>query len=66
MPVVWTKPDDIEYDAEKPVPKLGIGGQSVAVSVFDASAREVTAKWPEKSWRAAITPTGGETIDWPK
>jgi hypothetical protein len=65
-PVVWTKPDDLEYDPQKPLPKLGIGGQGVGVVLFDMSVRELPANWPEKNWRAIITPAGGESVEWPK
>ncbi|MFL5328230.1 MAG: DUF1559 domain-containing protein [Gemmataceae bacterium] len=65
-PVIWTKPDDLEYDPQKPLPKLGVGGQPVGVMLFDMSVRELPATWPEKNWRAIITPAGGEPVEWPK
>jgi hypothetical protein len=66
-PVVWTKPDDLEYDPAKPLPKLGTdptGGFIAAMA--DGSVRVITPKVTEKTLRAAITAAGGETLgpDW--
>jgi Protein of unknown function (DUF1559) len=72
--VPWTKPQDIEYDAERPLPKLGglYTGPSrfrvlpssrragVHVALADGSARFVEASLPEHAWRWAISRTTKE------
>jgi hypothetical protein len=69
--VPWTKPQDIEYDPDKPLPKLGgvfTGpGQfrllpsdrrkGAHVLLADGSARFVDASTPEPAWRWAISRT---------
>jgi hypothetical protein len=65
--VPWSKPEDLPYDAKKPLPKfstLFAGGFNV--SVWDGSVRFVSDKISEKTMRAAITPAGGEVLgaDW--
>jgi hypothetical protein len=61
--VPWTKPEDIPYDAQKQLPKLGgffAGGSNVAFG--DASVRFLSATIPEVTLRALITRAGGEVI----
>jgi hypothetical protein len=65
--VPWTKPEDLPYDAKKPLPKLGglfPGGFHVAMC--DGSVRIVSSSISKKTLRAAITPQGGEVLgdDW--
>jgi hypothetical protein len=65
--VPWTKPDDLPYDPEKPLPKLGglfEGGFNAALC--DGSVRFVAKTVSEKTLRAAITRNGGEILgpDW--
>jgi prepilin-type processing-associated H-X9-DG protein len=63
-PVPWTKPEDLPYDANKPVPKLGghtPGGFNAAFC--DGSVRFLSQKIQESVLRALITRNGGETID---
>jgi hypothetical protein len=73
-PVPWTKPQDIEYDPERPLPKLGglytgpgrfrllpssrRAGAHVALA--DGSARFVDVSMPEHAWRWAISRTTRE------
>jgi hypothetical protein len=66
-PVVWTKPDELEYDANKPLPKLGnyfSGGHQVAL--FDASTRMISPSISERTLRNAITIDDGNVLgpDW--
>lgn len=65
--VPWTKPQDLPYAADKPLPKLGrhYHGDFV-VALADGGVRIVTKKVSEKSIRAAITPRGDEVpaADW--
>ena len=63
-PVPWTKPEDLPYDAKKPLPKLGghtPGGFHAAFC--DGSVRFLPHKIQESVLRALITRNGGETID---
>lgn len=62
-PVIWTKPDELDYNATKPVPKLGgifEGGFNAAMC--DGSVRFVPNTIAEKSLRALITIHGGEFV----
>ncbi len=56
-PVPWTKPEDIAYAADKPLPKLGgwVPGEFL-VAIADGSVRPVAANVDEKLLRAWITP----------
>lgn len=65
--VPWTKPEDIVYDAQKPLPKFGgfhAGIYNVALA--DGSVRAVSHSITEATLRAAITRAGGEVMgrDW--
>jgi prepilin-type processing-associated H-X9-DG protein len=61
--VPWTKPDDPEYDARKPLPKLGTFYQGACNAAFaDGSVRILRADMPEETLRALITRGGGEII----
>jgi hypothetical protein len=76
-PVLWSKPDDLEYGPEKPVPPLGgfvskpvkIAGWDVArrpgtLAVFaDSNYRFIPSTTDEQTLRALITRNGGETVD---
>jgi hypothetical protein len=64
-PVPWTRPVDLPYAADKPLPKLG--GLLPDLPTFnaamaDGSVRSVNRKVSEKTLRAAITPNGGEIL----
>ena len=69
--VPWTKPQDLDYDPDKPLPKLGgvFTGpgrfrllpsdrrKGAHVLLADGSARFVDASTPEHAWRWAISRT---------
>jgi RNA polymerase sigma factor (sigma-70 family) len=63
--VDWTKPEELEYDAEKPLPKLGgkPRANGTLVCIADGSVRMLPTTIPEKTLRALITPAGGEKIE---
>jgi hypothetical protein len=66
-PVPWTKPDDLPFHPDKPLPKLGHHfGNGFNALLCDASVRFVSAKVSEKTLKAAITRNGGEVLgpDW--
>ncbi len=61
--VPWTKPEDIPYDPDEPLPKLGgyyEGGFNAASC--DGSCRFISGNVKEEVLRALITKAGGETI----
>jgi hypothetical protein len=61
--VPWTKPDDILYDANGPLPQLGgFGADGFNAAFADGSARFISAMTDPQTLRAWITATGGETI----
>jgi hypothetical protein len=63
--VPWTKPDDLPYQPDKPLPKLGgLFPEGFNAALADASVRWIPRRTSEKTIRAAITPQGGETIQW--
>jgi hypothetical protein len=65
--VPWTKPDELAYDPQKPLPKLGGIFKGITnVLLGDATVRPLSPKVSEKTIRAAITPAGGEVLgdDW--
>lgn len=61
-PVVWTKPDDLPYHSNKPLPKLGFDGKAFSVALFDGSVRSMPRNTPERVIRAMITMAGSELI----
>jgi hypothetical protein len=59
----WTKPEDIPYAADKPVPKLGGTMPDGFLAAFaDGSVRTLPNSLDEATLRALITKAGGETI----
>jgi hypothetical protein len=61
--VPWTKPDELEYDPNKPLPKLGKQNpETFLVAMADGSVRTISKKISEKTLRAAITRDGGEIL----
>jgi len=65
-PVLWTKPDDMEFDPKGEMKKLLLfrdGGTSVVFA--DGSVRFIQDKISEEVLRAAITKDGGEVVDLP-
>ncbi|QDU07333.1 TIGR03067 domain-containing protein [Gimesia aquarii] len=55
-PVLWTKPVDLAFDPEKPLPKLGGLFQDRVHAVFlDASVRAIKQPFDESLFRLAIT-----------
>jgi RNA polymerase sigma factor (sigma-70 family) len=61
--VPWTKPEDLEYDETKPVPKLGHQVEDgFFAALADASARFFQKTIPDKALRSLITSRGGEPI----
>lgn len=75
-PVPWTKPQDLVYDPDKPLPPLGLGrekrtwlsgnfmrGEIVLGAFGDGTVRSFWGEIKESSWRKLITRNGGEEPD---
>ncbi len=65
--VPWTKPEDIPFDPEKPLPKIGLPGLSYfTVAMCDGSVRTISHSITKETLRSAITRDGGEVLgaDW--
>ncbi|MFI5454264.1 MAG: DUF1559 domain-containing protein [Isosphaerales bacterium] len=61
--VPWTKPEDVPFDKDKPLPKLGGEfGQGLHVLFADGSVMFLSKKIEEKTLRALITPRGSDAI----
>jgi hypothetical protein len=60
--VPWTKPEDIPYDAKKPLPKPAdfYGSGTFLVAAADGSVHVLRINIPEAKMRALITRNGGE------
>jgi len=63
-PVLWTKPADLVYDPEKPLPKFGgLFKDGFHVAFADGTVRFIKKDTDEKLIRALITRAGGEAVD---
>jgi hypothetical protein len=77
-PIPWSKPVDLTYHPDKPLPPLGgfsrkpvkflcyeVGEREGFVACFaDRKTRFITTRTSDSTLRALITRNGGETIDW--
>jgi hypothetical protein len=62
-PVPWTKPEDLAYDPDGPLPNLRcLFSDGFRARMGDGSGRFVSKKASEASLRAAITRNGGERL----
>jgi uncharacterized protein (TIGR03067 family) len=63
-PVPWTKPEDLAYAADQPLPKLGgLYTDGFHILLADGSVRFVKKKFNEKILRLAITRNDGQSIN---
>jgi hypothetical protein len=65
--VPWTKPEDIPYAADQPLPDLATVYQhDFFVATADGSVRTIDKQMSEKTLRAAITRNGNDVLgpDW--
>jgi hypothetical protein len=68
-PVPWTKPDELAYDPNKPLPRLGgHSSQGTGVAMGDGFVVFVPATVSETTLRRAIDPADGQPLgaDWPR
>jgi hypothetical protein len=64
--VPWSKPGDVRWDPNGPLPKLGgLFNGDFHAAMADATVRIVKKGTPERAVRAAITASGGETDELP-
>ncbi|HVK15443.1 MAG TPA: DUF1559 domain-containing protein [Fimbriiglobus sp.] len=61
-PVVWTKPDDFEFDAEKGPPDLSKPFPNVLVGMFDGSVRVLNPKISRDTLKHAIMRDDGMVL----
>jgi hypothetical protein len=62
--VPWTKPEDLHYATDEPLPELGGAYPGlINVALADGSATALSAKADPDLLRALITPAGGEVVD---
>jgi hypothetical protein len=67
MAVPWTKPEDLPYDAGKPLPRLGgLFKDTFRAALADGSVRDFSKEVSEATLRAAVTRNGGDELgpDW--
>jgi hypothetical protein len=63
-PVPWTKPEDLHYAEDEPLPELGGLFADVINAVFaDGAVHTLTHKYDEKQLRYAITANDGMNYD---
>lgn len=64
--IPWTKPQDISYDPEKPLPELGGYFKDEFPAAFcDGSVMDLNRHISKEDLRALITKSGGESIERP-
>ena len=63
--VIWTKPEDLPFDAAHPAESLAKLPQGGFWAVLcDGSVRWIPKEFDPKYLRAAFTRAGGEAIEW--
>jgi hypothetical protein len=65
--VPWTKPEDLAYEAGKPLPRLGgLFKGTFRAALADSSVRSVSKEVSEDTLRAAVTRDGHDELgpDW--
>jgi hypothetical protein len=65
-PVPWTKPEELPYAPNRPLPRLGINpARGFSAALADGSVRFIPAGAGEPAIRAAVTANGGEVVPLP-
>jgi hypothetical protein len=65
--VPWTKPDELPYNPNGPLPRLGLQpGKGFSAVMADGGVRQVSGNLSDATLRAAITPNGNDLLgpDW--
>jgi RNA polymerase sigma factor (sigma-70 family) len=65
--VPWTKPEDLDFARDQPLPKLGgVSPDLIHAAFADGSVHMLTKDYDEVHLRGAITSNGGEVIAYEK
>jgi hypothetical protein len=62
QPVPWTKPDDLPFDPNGPLPRLGTRAGGYTAAFADGWVRQFRLDTPEATLRAYITRDGNEVV----
>ncbi len=62
---VWTRPDDLPFNPNGPLPKFGTSPDGFLAAFGDGTVRFIRAGTPENDIRALITRNGGENVTLP-
>ncbi|MSU77990.1 MAG: DUF1559 domain-containing protein [Gemmataceae bacterium] len=62
---IWTRPDDLPYNPNGPLPKFGLTPDGFLAAFGDGTVRFIRANVPENVIRALITRNGGEAVTIP-
>jgi hypothetical protein len=63
--VPWTRPVDLEYAPDQPLPKLnGLFPGTIQVGLADGGTRSIPYPMSEMKLRALITRNGGDSVIW--
>lgn len=67
-PVLWYKPDDIEFDPKAQLPNMTSPwkDKKVNIAFFDGSVRAGLLGADDETWKGLITIDGGEVVDFSK
>jgi hypothetical protein len=66
-PVPWTKPEDLRYTEDEPLPELGgLFANAIHAACADGSVHTLIRDYDEKHLRYAITRDDGQQQDWVK
>jgi prepilin-type processing-associated H-X9-DG protein len=67
-PVLWYKPEDIEFDAKAQLPNMVSPWKDKKVNIgfFDGSVRSGWLDGDEATWKGLITINGNEAVDFSK
>jgi hypothetical protein len=63
--VPWTAPEDLPYEANQPLPKLGLFSGGFLVVAADGSVHWLPSTFAEQDIRNAITVDDGQAVDLP-
>ena len=62
---IWTRPDDLPFNPNGPLPKFGLTPDGFLAAFGDGSVRFIRAGTPENTLRALITRNGNEIVTLP-
>jgi hypothetical protein len=65
QPTIWTRPDDLPFNPNGPMPKFGASPDGFNVLMGDGSVRFIRANIDPNTLRAMITRNGGEVFTLP-